>query len=322
MKYAFVLLLATVAGSAHAEPLAPKGAKGTLTVEYTFTSSGNYAPPSKEVIDNWSVKRSLTVTAQYVANAPQPLGVLHNDNPGQKAQLADMQAKTTSAYKKLEPMQNDVMAMAAKCGISMDGPDVSAAEEKAQEACMEKAASEYGNNMEMTPEIKSAAADAAAVQKTMSGTRYQLWQQTSQSGTYSVDETISKQVFEMTCTNTKVCKRVETNKGGGAIPAPPGAPSGGVSMVEVDTTGRDIMLTLPMPLMPLPITKTVTTTIIDDDHKSGPGFAKPWMVPANKPITVALPADLKSVSGTKTYPIKGDQAEAGTLVVKWQFTRN
>ena len=61
-----------------------------------------------------------------------------------------------SAHKKLEPMQNDVMAMMAKCGITMDGPAVSAAEEKAQEACMEKAVAEYGNNMEMTPDIKSA----------------------------------------------------------------------------------------------------------------------------------------------------------------------
>ena len=90
---------------------------------------------------------------------------------------------------------------------------------------MEKATTEYGNNMEMTPDIKSAGADIAAVQKTMSGTRFQLWQSTSQSGTYSIDENISKQVFEMTCTDTKVCKREVTTKGSGAIPAPPGSKS-------------------------------------------------------------------------------------------------
>lgn len=321
MKIAMALLLATFVASAHAELLVPKGAKGTLTVEYVFTSAGKYSPQSKETIDIWSVKRNVTMTTQYAADPPQAVGTLHQDDPKQKAEMAAMQAKTASAHKKLEPMQNDVMAMAAKCGITMDGPDVSAAEEKAQEACMEKAAAAYGNNMEMTPEIKSAGADIAAVQKTMSGTRFQLWRSTSQSGTYSIDETISKQVFEMTCTTTKVCKRVVTNKGGGPIPAPPGAKSTPVaSMIEVDSTGRDMVLSLPMPLAPLPITKSVTTTMIDDDAKGGPAYASLWPM-TNKPITVAIPGDLKTVSGTQTITVPGDQSEGGTLTVNWRFTR-
>jgi len=187
---------------------------------------------------------------------------------------------------------------------------------------MEKAAAAYGNNMEMTPDIKSAGADIAAVNKTMSGTRFQLWRSTSQGGTYSIDETISKQVFEMTCTETKVCKRTVTNKGGGAIPPPPGAKSiPSASMLEVDSTGRDMVLQLPMPLMPLPVTRTVTTTMMDDDAKGGPTFATLRM-PSDKPITVAIPKDLKSLSGTQTITIPGNQAEGGTLVVNWKFTTN
>ena len=42
MKIATALLLVTFAASAHAEVLVPKGSKGTLTVEYVFTSSGKY----------------------------------------------------------------------------------------------------------------------------------------------------------------------------------------------------------------------------------------------------------------------------------------
>jgi hypothetical protein len=323
MKIATTLMLVAFAASAHAEVLAPTGAKGTLKVEYVFTSSGKYTTGSKEQIDTWNVRRVVSMTAQYTANAPQAFGVLHQDDGKQKAEMATLQAKTMSAAKKLEPMQNDVMAMAAKCGITMDGPDVSAAEEKAQEACMEKAAAEYGNNMEMTPEIKSAGADITAANRIAAGTRFQMWQSTSQSGTYSIDETISKQVFEMTCTETKVCKRLMTNKGSGAIPAPPGGkPLAGASILEVDSTGRDIMVNLPMPMMPLPITKTVTTTMIDDDTKGGPGLAPVWTMAANKPITVAIPADFKSVSGTKTIAVPGNQAEGGTLTVNWQFTRN
>lgn len=317
MKIATALLLATFAVSAHAQLLVPKGAKGTLTVDYVFTSSGKYTTGKKEAIDIWSVKRNVTMTTQYAADPPQAFGTLHQDDGKQKADMATLQAKTMSANKKLEPMQNDVMALAAKCGITMDGAAVSAAEEKAQEACMEKAAAEYGNNMVMTPEIKSAGDDIAAVNKLASGTRFQLWRSTSQSGTYSIDETISKQVFEMTCTETKVCKRVVINTGGGAIP---GGKSTGASMIEVDSTGHDMVLQLPMPALPLPITRTVTTTMIDDDTKGGPTFASLW--PSNsKPITVAIPADLKTVSGTQTTTIPGNQAEGGTLTVNWKFTR-
>jgi hypothetical protein len=313
----------SVTSLAHAELLAPKGAKAQLKVEYVFTSSGKYTTGAKERIDTWNVRRVVNVTAQYTADAPQAVAVLHADDARQKSEMAGVQARVTSAHKKLEPMQNDVMAMMAKCGITMDGPSVSAAEEKAQEACMEKAVTEYGNNVEMTPDIKSAGQDIAAVQKTMSGTRFQLWQSTSQTGTYSIDENISKQVFEMTCTETKVCKREETTKGGGAIPPPPGSRSiPNASMLEVDSTGRDMMFTLPMPLVPLPINKTVTTTIMDDDAKGGPGFARLSALPNNKPVTVAIPADLKLLSGTQSFAIKGSQAEAGTLTANWTFTRN
>ena len=116
-----------------------------------------------------------------------------------------------------------MMAMAEKCGITMDGPEPSAAEEKAQEACMEKAGTEYGNTMQMTAETSAVIADAAAMQNSMSATRFQSWGLTSQSGTYSVDKKVSKQLFGTTCTDTKVCRREEITKGSGPIPPPPAA---------------------------------------------------------------------------------------------------
>ena len=143
----------SVTSLAHAELLAPKGAKAQLKVEYVFTSSGKVITGAKERIDIWNVRRVINVTAQYTADAPQAVAVLHADDAKQKTEMAGVQARAMSAHKKLEPMQNDVMAMMAKCGITIDGPSVSKAEEKAQEACMEKAATEYGNNMEMTPDM-------------------------------------------------------------------------------------------------------------------------------------------------------------------------
>jgi hypothetical protein len=149
MKIATALLLVTIAASAHAELLAPKGAKAQLKVEYVFTSAGTYVAPAKDANDKRRARRSVELTAQYSADAPQAVGTLHTSDPKQKADLADIEARTASAHKKLQPMAMDMQAIAASCGITMDGASVSAAEEKAQEACVEKAVSSYANTMEM-----------------------------------------------------------------------------------------------------------------------------------------------------------------------------
>ena len=321
MKIATALLLVAFAASAHAELLAPKAARAELKVEYVYTSAGSYIAPAKDMNNQWRVRRSVELTAQYSADAPQAMGTLHTSDPKQKADLANIEARTASAQRKLQPMAMDMMAIAASCGIAMDGPDVSAAQEKAQEACVEKAVSDYGNNMEMTPDIKSAGADIAAVNKAMENKRFQLWTVTSQSGTYSIDEEHHKQVFELTCTQTKVCKRDDIRKGGGAITAPPGGKSGGVSMVEVDTVNKEMVLALPVPLMPLGYKQTVTTTIPDEQSSTKDTVMPVWMMNAAKPVTVSIPGGVVNMSGTKTIPVEGAGAERGTITVKWQFKR-
>ena len=70
--------------AAHAELLAPKGAKAQLTVEYVFTSSGKYTTGKKERIDIWNVRRVVNMTAQYTADAPQAVAVLHRTMPSRR----------------------------------------------------------------------------------------------------------------------------------------------------------------------------------------------------------------------------------------------
>jgi hypothetical protein len=258
------------------------------------------------------VRRVIDITAQYTADAPSPVGTLHT------ADTSEVQSRTKSAAKKMEPMVTDVNAIAAKCGVSlMSGDDIS----KAQEACIEKGVSDYGNNMEMTPEIVSARADITAVNQAMKGTRYQLWQNTAQSGTYTVDEEHNKQVFEIGCTAAKACKRSDVRKGGGPIPAPPGSKSGeGFSLLEVDTVTKDMVIVLPMPMVPLNYTQTVTTNI-PDETGSTKKLVMPLLMGGDmQRITVSIPGGMAS-SGTKTIPVKGAGAESGTLTVNWQFSR-
>jgi hypothetical protein len=312
MKIAMALLLVAFTVSAHAELLAPKGAKGQLKVEYVFVSSGGSTAAAKDVITKWRVRRVIDITAQYSADAPAPVGTLHTSD------ISEVQSRTKSAAKKLQPMVMDMHAVAAKCGVSLtSGADIS----KAQEACIEKGVSDYGNNMEMTPDIKSAGADIAAVSQAMKSGRYQLWQNISQSGTYQVDEEHNRQVFELTCTAAKTCKRSDIRKGGGPIPAPPGNNSGaGFSMLEVDTVSKDMVIVLPVPLAPLTYTQTVTTNIPDETGSTQQSVAPVLLGGELQRITVSIPGGMAS-SGTKTIPVKGNGAEGGTLTVNWQFTR-
>ena len=45
------------------------------------------------------------------------------------------------------------------------------------------------------------------------------------------------------------------------------------------------------------------------------------MLKAQKPNPVAIPGDLKTVSGTQTYKVDGQQDAGGTITVNWTFTR-
>jgi len=151
-----------------------------------------------------------------------------------------------------------------------------------------------------------------------------MWQLVSQKGTYSLDETYHKQVYEMTCTDKTPCKSEEVRKGGGPLPLPPGAKAGvGVAMLEVASTRKDMVVMLPVPLMALDYSRTLTTNLPDEDRKSGvsKGLTSNYLSKATDKFTVTIPADLRTVSGTRTLKLDGDDGEGGTLTIHWSFTR-
>ena len=155
--------------------------------------------------------------------------------------------------------------------------------------------------------MRSARDDVASAGKMATAARFQMWKQTSQVGTYRIDEVRNRQVFEMTCTTVKTCKRNETRAGAGSIAPPSGNKSApGASMIEVDSDGKDLAVMLPLPLALLGYTQTVITSIPEDDSGgTSKQVSSPWMLPATKAMTVAIPGDLKTVSGSKSFKIDG-----------------
>jgi hypothetical protein len=298
---AFTLL---AGGSAHAQVLAPKGAKATLTVSYEYSAVGRKA--DKYDPAEWRVSRTLTLVVPMSAEAEQALSVTRAMEPGQQASIEKKQAQTASLHQKMEPTMNDMMKIAERCGDD--------------EACVEKAVVEYGNHMDPAL-IKSSQADAAAIGK-MDPPRYQLWRGLSQRGTYAIDEAYRAKTADPLCMAkpNHQCSREETRKGGGAVPSPASGKAATIAQLEVDAVKKDILLTLPVPLAALGFTRQITTDF--PDEKGGASQDGLYSLPGKlPPVTAALTGDARTVSGTQTINIAGSGAEARTLTVKWQFVR-
>jgi hypothetical protein len=299
-------VLAFGASVAQAQLLVPKGATGTLKVEYLYTAAGKTGTENGGNIDEWKVRRQVAITANYVADAPQPVGALHKPDATQQAAMDKQRTQTEAFAKSMQPTMQDMMKIVERCGES-------------DEECISKAVAAYGNGMDVN-DVK--AKKQVAEELTKPGApRYQLWKMKSQSGTYLVDELTTHQVFEMTCTRTQVCKRTVMTRGGGDIPQLAGRSIEGASMIEVDSVSKDLVVMLPAALLPLKVESVVQTTIQDDDVRGGPAVAMPLTMNQD-PMTFTIPGNVLTASGGKTVKGKGTGAESGTLTVNWTFTRN
>lgn len=301
-KYIAVIVAAALSASAHAEVMAKKGATATLKVNYTFTSSGDYLSPSKDQRRTWNVKRVVDLAVDYVADPAQQFGVLHQNDKDQKQDIEEKQKQAAALTSKMQPTMNDMMKIVQEC--------------KENEECISKRVSAYGNQMQKPADIKQT---QAAIGE-LAGTgmpRFQLWRSKSQTGIYSIGEKVEFQVFEMTCTAAKICKRTTTTNGSGSVGEPAGRSTGGASMFEVDGLNSNLVLMLPVPLVPLATETKVVTTIPNDPTIGGKGFAKP-MLNNVKPITVTLHGQINS-SGTMRIPVEGKFEEGGLLTINWSI---
>lgn len=299
------MLASIVALPAHADLLAAQGAKGTLTVEYVYESSGK----TQDVNDlhEWRVNRTVKISADMVAQAAQPLPSMQALDAAQTADLKNKQSHAASAAQNMAPVMGDVQAIMAKCGED--------------EACIEQAIAKYGMSMEVTPEMEAARKDVAEASK-QAAPRYQVWRATAQHGSYSIDETTHRLDADPICRELR-CTSDQTRKGSGELPPSPSAKTNpdaaaGVAMLEVDSTAHTLTLRLPVPLNVLPYTQTLTTN--NPEQHGGTTQALLAFPPTGKPLQVALKGTTLEQSGEGVTKIAGTEGEGGTLTVRWHFT--
>jgi hypothetical protein len=319
MKKQLAIALALAASTAaHADLLVPKGAKSIMTVRYEYKSEGTFGNAAGGSVQDWVSHRVVNITAQYVADTPLHMGVMHKPDAAAQAQLNNQMAQAAALQKKMQPVANDMVAIAERCGMN---DTMTPAQEKVFEACVTAAVTTYATSSKVPPDLMETSAAINAL-GTPGAPRYQLWRLTSLNGTYDIDETHNIQVYEMTCTNTRICKRTTVTRGAGNIPpSPAGRSIEGASMLEVDSVGKDLVFSLPAPLAPLKTETTVKTSIPNDPSKGGATFASP-LLKYPQPITVRINGSALKASGTQVYPIEGDKMSKGTLTVTWTFSRN
>lgn len=314
MKYAVSLLLASFALSAHAEMVYPKGARATITVEYSYQSAGDKPEsPSDPIAVTWRAKRAVTVTGTLEAQPAIGVPTLHKQEAQQTAEIAGMQKRAATVMVQTAPMMDAAMAAYEKCGDN--------------EACLELEVGKMSEAVEKS-DVKGARKNIDAITAAtanMNGPRYQRWATVSQAPSpYTFDEEKNVLSRDPGCVRNpkETCTTRETLKGAGTVA---GSNSESLSMFEVDSKNGDIALVLPVPLGALSGTFTRTTN--DPEQASEqkktqiafPSLGGEASGSFTDPIIVAI-KDLRAAAGTLTFPTAGEFGEKGTLTVKWRIS--
>lgn len=320
-----VCLAAACTATLAADALAPAGAKATLSVDYVYESAGKKRSEGMYDPHEWRVKRSVNLVAELAAQPATAMPTVQAIDASQMAELKGKTEKAQSVATQMAPMMADVEKVMAKCGDN--------------EACMTREAQKMGAALHGTPQMAAAMnakKDIDDLSK-QGAPRYQAWRPTAQKGSYLIDEAAHISSPDPICHNRprQRCTRDEVRKGAGEITLPadakkkPGA-AAGFSAVEIDAGKNTLTVVLPVPLLPLPYTETITTDEPEGTHDTptpkGPQQKQHhFRVNAaggathDKPITVALKGGWRSQSGEQVVMQKGEFGDAGKLTVRWRF---
>jgi hypothetical protein len=324
LPFATALALCGATAGAHAaESFATPGAKGTLRVEYVYSSAGRKSEMGGYDPYEWKVERRQQFVVELAAQAPTAMPTLQGMSGAQTAELQGMQVKAQAATSQYAPMMADAEKIAAKCGND--------------EACVVREAQKMGQAMQASGQMGAMKRDAQSLQG-MGGTpRYQSWRAVSERATYSIDEIVNISNADPICASKPRhrCTRREMRKGSGAVPTPQAtkgkAAYAGMAALEFDAGKSTLTLSPPAAVAMLPYSETITsdepegtydTPIAHGTHArtmmmrvgaSGSGYQP-------EAFTVALKGGHRDQSGEKVVNLKGPLRESGTLTVRWRFT--
>ncbi|MFT7772582.1 hypothetical protein [Roseateles sp.] len=307
-----LVALATAPADSHAADFAAKGARATLSVDYSYEAAGKKS--DKYDLREWKVLRTLRVDAQLTAGAAAPMASLQPMDAGQQARLQQQTAQMNKFAEQSAPMMASAQAIMQKCGDD--------------EKCMEREAMRLGQSLSGTPQLDAtlkAGKETAAV-LAPGANRYQAWQGQSQAGNYRIEEKLHIVHADPICIPLpkQRCTRDEVRRGAGAL----ANTKGSAALVEVDAGKATLTLMLPTAHEVLGYTETITTDEPEGTHSTPTPKGPQQRQLAFKPVegqvqvptfTVPLSGGWRNQSGVQTFKFTGPNEQGGAMTVRWRF---
>lgn len=316
---AWLLATLCVAGAAPAQAsdFARPDTKATLSVEYIYESKGSTKTPG--AAHRWDRRRVTRFAAEMIALPPGPLSALHAPSA---AQGADLERRAKAGEKlAADAAPGAAVGMAAmeqamkRCGDDED--------------CVAKAMMKSGALADPRAKQSAAAAQAAGRDLKPMAPRYQVWAAKSQSGSYEIAETEHREFMDQQCPNVQCTADTVTHgKGVPVAPKQSGMPAITSGSVEMDMTGGTMVMALPMPFAPLPVTRVVTSNLAAGKPRSPAGrFADDRPIadglnPESLQISVPLKGSWRNASGEQVVPLAGRAGDVAKLTVRWRLSAN
>ena len=292
-----------------ADAPASAGSGATIRVVFELEGSGTFASQDKVLKREWQVKDRYEVLTQLTAKKPTGFPGMHAPDAGQQKTEAARMAHAERAAEAMAPMMADAMKIVERCGDD--------------EACITRETLKMSQGIDMnSAQIKGARADEKAA-SVIPEVRYQVFEPTIQTGTFSLDERLKEADRDPICMSRPAgtCHKEVIVRGSGDITLEGKAQTPGTAVLEMDLEKATLRFNLPQPY-PVAIEETVST----DKPGQFSGTRQTHRYLSNLKLDVQIAHDCggscRTASGVKTWNVVEQiTGQPARLTARWTFQR-
>lgn len=304
-----LILAAPLHGVGAAETAAPPGASASISAIYELEGSGSFASNDKVLKREWQVKDRYEVVVRLTARQPTGYAAFHTPDASQQQTEAARMASAERAATAMAPMMADAMKIVELCGDD--------------EACLTRESMKMAQGVDMnSATMKGARADVKAA-SVMPDARYQLFEPTTQTGKYSLDETLKEADRDPICMGRPggTCHKQVIVRASGDITLDGKTEALGGSALEVDLDKATLRFALPLPY-PVAASESVITD--KPGQFSGTREVHRFLTNLRLDLQVAhaCGGSCRTTSGVKTWDVVDQiSGQPARLTARWTFRR-
>lgn len=311
-------LLFSATTSSQAEQPVSVGTKGELRVVYSFNAVGEKVLGS-DLSEKWNNRMVVAMTFQLQAEPPREISAIDGPTKQQlsKMKAASKQGQTLAknAGQEGAPLMQDMEAILEKCGED--------------EACIQSAAMamvQQPKNKKKIDALNNVVDESKKIDTDLGPKVFQPWKATSQSVTYELSESFSKDEHFITCPGER-CKSSGKLSGKGKLPGLKDV-SAGNHVIETHLAKNNMKLIFPTAMNPIILVETVQSNDPDANVFKGKRKVKRMisdlLIDNNsievKPVTQTC-GPCTRLKGAKSANVELN-GRRGKVTITWNFELN